>query len=134
MQDFGPPMSALGHKQTYALHKVMSALLPIATAKADIGKPSCLLYPRKQICAVQLGMSALGQKRTSCHSFDHLIGAVEQRAGDVEAERFGRFEIDHQHVLVRRLHRQIGWLLALEDAVDVTGRAAVLVDDIGSVG
>ena len=29
-------MSALGKKRTYALQKVTSALLPIATAKADI--------------------------------------------------------------------------------------------------
>jgi len=36
-------MSALGQKQTYAAHKVMSALPPIATAKADFR--SCLLYP-----------------------------------------------------------------------------------------
>jgi hypothetical protein len=43
---------------------VMSALPPIATAKADIGKPSCPLCPRKQTCAVQPLMSAKGQKRT----------------------------------------------------------------------
>jgi len=30
-------MSALGQKQTYAAQQAMSALLPIATAKADIG-------------------------------------------------------------------------------------------------
>jgi hypothetical protein len=30
-------MSALGHKQTYAAQHGMSALLPIATAKAVIG-------------------------------------------------------------------------------------------------
>jgi hypothetical protein len=29
-------MSALGHKQTYALQQAMSALPPIATVKADI--------------------------------------------------------------------------------------------------
>ena len=29
-------MSALGQKRTYAVHKVMSALPPIATAKADM--------------------------------------------------------------------------------------------------
>ena len=29
------PMSALGQKRTYAAHKTMSALHPIATAKAD---------------------------------------------------------------------------------------------------
>src|SRR5262245_26781194 len=57
-------MSALGHKQTYAAQKGMSALPPIETAKADSGKRSCLLYPRKRTCAVQSGMSALGHKRT----------------------------------------------------------------------
>ena len=49
---FAASMSALGHKQTYAAHKLMSALPPIATAKADLRKPSCLLYPRKRTCAV----------------------------------------------------------------------------------
>ena len=39
-----------------------------------------------------------------------------------------------QLVLGRRLHRQVGRLLALEDAVDVAGRAAVLADQIGPVG
>ena len=54
--------------------------------------------------------------------------------GTVEAERLGGLEIDHQFVLGRRLHRQVGGLLALEDAVDVAGRAPVLVDVIGPVG
>src|SRR5262245_5354952 len=57
-------MSALGQKRTYALQKAMSALPPIATAKADIRKPSCLLYPRKRTCAAHKLMSALGQKQT----------------------------------------------------------------------
>jgi hypothetical protein len=33
-------MSALGQKQTYAVHNGMSALPPIATAKADIDHTS----------------------------------------------------------------------------------------------
>jgi hypothetical protein len=57
-------MSALGQKQTYAPHKRMSALPLIATAKADFGNPSCLLYSQKRTCAVQEAMSAKGQKRT----------------------------------------------------------------------
>src|SRR5262249_25705087 len=57
-------MSALGQKRTFALQKAMSALPPITTAKADIRKRPCPLYPQKRTCAVQLGMSALGQKRT----------------------------------------------------------------------
>jgi hypothetical protein len=44
--------------------------------------------------------------------------------GTVEAERLGGLEVDHQLVLGRRLHRQVGRLLALEDAIDVAGRAA----------
>jgi hypothetical protein len=38
-------MSALGQKRTYAMQKAMSALPPIATAKADFRKRSCLLHP-----------------------------------------------------------------------------------------
>src|SRR5215470_18969806 len=81
----GRVMSAMGQKRTYAAHKVMSALPPIATAKADSRKRSCLLYPRKRTCAVQRGMSALGQKRTHAVQqndthwclLDHLVrGAV----------------------------------------------------------
>jgi hypothetical protein len=37
-------MSALGQKQTFAAQKGMSALPPIATAKADFRTRSCLLY------------------------------------------------------------------------------------------
>src|SRR5262249_27406001 len=33
---------------------------------------SCPLYPQKRTCAVQLGMSAMGQKRTSA-SFDRFM-------------------------------------------------------------
>src|SRR5262245_26351098 len=42
----------------------MSALPPIATAKANFRKGPCPLYPQKRTCAVQLRMSAMGQKRT----------------------------------------------------------------------
>jgi hypothetical protein len=68
-------MSALGQKQTCAPQNVMSALPPIATAKADIGKLSCLLYPRKRTCAVQLEMSAMGQKRTFAKGGHDRCGA-----------------------------------------------------------
>src|SRR5215475_10653287 len=37
----GHQMSALGHKRTYAVHQPMSALHPIATAKADMRKGPC---------------------------------------------------------------------------------------------
>jgi hypothetical protein len=44
--------------------QAMSALHPITTAKAKFRNRPCPLYPRKRTCAVQLGMSAMGQKRT----------------------------------------------------------------------
>ena len=54
--------------------------------------------------------------------------------GIVEAERLGGFQIDHQLVLGRGLHWQVGGFLAFEDAIDVGCRAPVLVDKIGPEG
>src|SRR5262245_53716503 len=79
-------------------------------------------------------MSAMGQKRTSCYSFDHLVGAREQRRWHGQAKRLGSLEVEHKLVFGRRLHRKIGRLLALEDAVDVAGCGAVLVDIICAIG
>jgi hypothetical protein len=87
-------MSALGQKRTYALQQAMSALPPIATAKADISSSSCPLYPRKRTCAVQLVMSALCQKRTLADLFDHLVGAKQYRLRNIEAERLSGVKID----------------------------------------
>jgi hypothetical protein len=50
-------MSALGHKQTYAPQQAMSALHPIATAKADM--------PR-------MVMSALPPKADMCSAFIYV--------------------------------------------------------------
>ena len=73
-----------GPKGAGEVQQATSALPPIATAKADMRKWSCLLYPRKRTCAVQLPMSAMGQKRTHALQqtgplFDHLVGAGEER-------------------------------------------------------
>ena len=52
----------------------------------------------------------------------------------MQTDSLGRLEVDHQFVLGWRLHRQVGWLLALEDAIDVASRAPVRVDPIRPVG
>jgi hypothetical protein len=43
-------------------------------------------------------------------------------------------EVDHQLVFGRRLHWKVGRLFALEDAVDVAGRAAELIGEIRPIG
>ena len=53
---------------------------------------------------------------------------------DRQPERLGSLEIDHQFVLGRRLYRKNSRLLAIEDAIDISGRAPILVDKIGSIG
>jgi hypothetical protein len=67
-------MSALGQKQTYAVHKRMSALPPIATSIAFFG------------------LSALGHKRTA-PLFDHVVGLREKHRRNLDAKGFGRLPI-----------------------------------------
>ena len=80
--------------------------------------------PRKQSLSDTTGMSALCQKRTCAPQqtavlFDHLVGAGEHGRQNFEAKRLRGFQVDYQLVFRRRLHRQVAWLLALEDAIDV---------------
>ena len=84
-------------------------------------------------------MPHLGHLRTHAPQqtttlFDHIVRTCEQRRRHCETERFGCLEVDDQHVLGRRLHWQVGRLLAFEDAINITGRALVLVERIRSVG
>src|SRR6516164_1384642 len=67
-------------------------------------------------------------------SFDHLVGAGEQRERNVDSGCLGRLGVDHKVVLCWRLHRQVARLLAFENAIDVTSRAPVLSDWIRAIG
>ena len=87
----------------------------------------------KRTWAVQLGMSALCHSRTSASLFDHLVGAGKQERRHSGVESLRRLEIDHQFILGRSLHREIGRLSALEDAVDVIWCLAKLFGEIGTI-
>src|SRR5262245_48024600 len=66
--------------------------------------------------------------------FDNFVGDLLQMHRHVEAERLGGLEVDDKLIFRWRLHRHIGWLLALENAVDVACRTPEHVDPIRSVG
>src|SRR6516164_6458562 len=61
-------------------------------------------------------------------SFDHLVGAGEQRGRYIDAKRPGGLQIDDELELGRRLYWQVARLLTPEDTVDVAGRAPVEID------
>jgi hypothetical protein len=89
-------MSALGQKQTYAVQQVMSALPPIATAKANSRKRSCLLSPQKRTFAVRWSMSAKGYKRTSgrLRAFREYRGNARQGHSDFGELARPRIDLD----------------------------------------
>src|ERR1700675_977514 len=66
--------------------------------------------------------------------FDPLVGGLLEMDRHVEAQRLGGLEVDDKLIPRRRLHRHVGWLLALEDAIDVAGCAPVQVDPIRPIG
>jgi hypothetical protein len=65
---------------------------------------------------------------------DQLVGAGEQRCRDRETEGLGSPAIDYKLVLGRCLHRKVGRLFALENAIDVARCSAVLFINIRPVG
>jgi hypothetical protein len=56
-------------------------------------------------------------------SFDHLVGAGEDRLWNGEAEGSGGFEVENQLEFGRLFNRQFRRLGSLQDFVDIRGRA-----------
>src|SRR5262249_19303326 len=108
----------------------MSALPPIATAKADFPQNSCPLYPRKRTCAAQYLMSAFQKRTSKIGLFDYFVGTGEQRRRNYEAEHVGGLQIDDQLELGRPQDWHVGRLFSLQDA---TGKNAGLADQVSVI-
>jgi hypothetical protein len=52
-----------------------------------------------------------------------IISSREERGRHIEPERLGGLQVDHELVSGRRLHREVGRLLAFEDSHELAGNA-----------
>jgi hypothetical protein len=73
-----------------------------------------MLFHAAIVCLIVLSISIL-----IAHAVDALRTERARRRRQIEAERLGGLQVDHQVVLHWRLHRQIGQLLALEDPINI---------------
>jgi hypothetical protein len=69
-------------------------------------------------------MSALGQKQTSTASFDHLVGAGDERRRNSQAQSLGGFEIENKLEFGRLIHWEIARLRPAQNLVHVVCRVA----------
>ena len=63
-------------------------------------------------------------------SFADLVGSLKERFRDRQTKCLRSFEVDDQFELGRELDRQIGRLLALEDAINIDCRSTVHVAQV----
>jgi len=70
---------------------------------------------------------------TRAASFDHLVGAGEQRNWEREPERLGSLEVDDQLDFSGLLDRQGGGLLAFENSAGVDADLTVRIGKTASV-
>src|SRR5450755_1528124 len=89
----------------------------VVIQREESGQP-LPVYPDQRTSSDRPGMSGWCHEETHAPQqtitlFYHLVGAGEHDRRHIEAERLGGLEVEHRLVFGRRLHRQVGRLLAL---------------------
>jgi hypothetical protein len=67
-------------------------------------------------------------------SLNNLVGELLEMQRHVEADRLGRLKIDDKLELGWRLHWKLGWLVALENAIDIRRRTPKIIGPVNAVG
>src|SRR5262245_28789795 len=66
-------------------------------------------------------------------SVDQLVGTGKQGRRDLEAERLGRLQIDHQFELRGLLDRKVGRLCTLEDSLSIRSSPTIQINVIRAI-
>src|SRR5262245_20321489 len=90
------------------------------------------LPPEADMCSAS-GHVCFGPKADMA-LFDHLVGACKDRRRNGDAKRLRGLEVDDQFVFCRCLHRHVGWLFTLKDAINIRCGSPLRIISIRSVG
>ena len=106
----------------------MSALCPLWVSNGHSGTfDQCLLYLQKRTLIECIAMSALCQKQTFCAAVKNVVIRSPRRRGQTHSAVLPKpsalavLMLSTGFVFRRSLHREVGWFLAFQDAVDVGG-------------
>src|SRR5262249_17782123 len=95
-------------------------------------------YLRRRLCLGGEGRSDQGngasEKSAPVHLLNDLVRPRQHRGRDREAEGLRRLEVDDELELGGLLDGEVGRLGALEESVDVAGRAAMQVGKVRPIG
>src|SRR5262245_54065165 len=112
------------------LHRVhCRRLSPLSTRMRSLRRE--LLFGR---CATETSswIRPLVLKRNA--SFDHLVGAQQERLGDRQAQRLGGRQINGEVELGRLLDRDVARLRTTQNFIDITSSAPEKVQKVRSIG